>query len=304
MPSFVFSRFKDDNYSLSKYILEVDGSVFLDFIPPLPYDKNHDNLVQEEEKTFEDDEKYVYYTDDYLTVRPKKKILPDGPHSWQAKATNTAGNTQSTKINYLLINSHQANFSKEFFPLTLNGITGVGSNLNNNWQTADYSKTKTYSTTPRYNPNPTIINPFFSLWGIAPFNGTNPTYIRATIKKAINNQLLTINNPVIFQQTTTANPDSQWGINIDKFLSPGDYLLTLESANDKGDFVELPPLIFKIQSLGETVSNQASTNNSVLGENTTKEEKELKPYPSAAPSPSIQVNNETPPKRCLWFWCF
>ncbi len=169
--------------------------------------------------SFENQELKVTVTDNDLNIQRKDKSLW-GNYCWWVVTKDMAGNTTASEKQFLHIGTTASNFSKTFFPLTLETKPSTINNNANNKQP-------------------------FSFWGIAPYG----TKVRLTIKKyfntTINNNeaLKQLNNDnIIFDSITTANPDSIWGINIPSgLLKPGAYTVQISSANPAGDYQQLKP---------------------------------------------------------------
>ena len=230
LPTFTFTKSSDTTAGLSKYQIIVNDSVYIDNIEPTkPGDKDY----------LEDDDKYIKYDgDNNILVHAKQdkdRLISGKAYRWKVRAVDSAGNSTDTESKILRINTHEANFSGTWFPLTILNIGGTNVNLS--------------SITPDKVPpslNTSVTTPTF--YGIAPV-GT-----KVTLKIEKENDSNT-GRDLVFNTTSSANESSRFGINITDKLTKQEYFINLSAINPQGDYVELPE--FKLNVGG---SNNLSNN--------------------------------------------
>ena len=270
LPTFTFTKSSDTTAGLSKYQILVNDNLYIDSIDP----------TKSEDKDYrEDDDKYIKYEgDNNISVHTKKdkdKLLSGKAYKWKVRVVDSAGNSTDTAEKILRINTHEANFSGTWFPLSILNIGGIDTNIT----TLDYDTVP--SSLNIYNTSPTF-------YGIAPV-GT-----KVTLKIEKENDSNT-GRDLVFSTTSSANESSRFGINIMDKLESREYFINLSSVNPQGDYVELPE--FKL-NIGRT---------GILK----KIDKILKPnniIPTSKFIKQKQVNIPNKPlvkqKRCFLFICW
>ncbi len=200
----------------------VNDNLYIDNIEPTkPGDKDY----------YEDDDKYVKYDGDNISVHAKKdkdKLTSGKAYKWKVRAVDSAGNTTDTQTKIVRINTHEANFSGTWFPLSLLYIGDKNINFSS-INSSLISDLTINSITPTF-------------YGIAPV-GT-----KVTLKIEKENDSNT-GRDLVFNTTSSANESSRFGINISEKLTKQEYFINLSAVNPQGDYVELPE--FKI-NVGET----------------------------------------------------
>ena len=136
LPSFTFTKSKDTTAGIQKYqiLIKSESKEYYTYIDDIPHDPSGAGAGTILDET----NRYIRYTDDNIFVSSKRNEdkLANGGYKWKVRVLDKAGNQTDTEEKILLINTHQANFSKTWFPLVLlstkpsfYGITTVGSKV-------------------------------------------------------------------------------------------------------------------------------------------------------------------------------
>ena len=270
LPTFTFTKSSDTTAGLSKYQILINNNLYIDNIDPTkPGDKDYR----------EDDDKYVKYDgDNNILVHAKKdkdKLISGKAYKWRVRAVDSAGNSTDTQEKIIRINTHEANFSGSWFPLTLLNIGGSDINFSSIAPDKISSSLNINSTTPTF-------------YGIAPVG----TKVTLKIEKENDSNS---GRDLVFSTTSSANESSRFGINVTDKLIKQEYFVNLSAVNPQGDYVELPE--FKLNVGGTGILQ--------------KIEEILKPNNIVPTSKFIkqkQVNIPNKPlvkqKRCFLFICW
>lgn len=306
-PSFCFTRGYDEGSGLSHYTIVVDGQDYLSHIPAAqpPIGDNGDTKKDGESVIKENDWwnlNYHLYND----VSKQQEIcaygkndshfLPTGVHSWFVKAVDNKGNSTSTDTHRFLVMTNQGVQYKTnqsvWFPLTLS-------------QVGDKTKLQNYTSY-----NPTL---FTSLTKPIIFADTTPTLygiaiVGTQVKAYINQDFVDlagiIQRKQIFLGETTTNANSEWGINIETPLALGDYYLTIQSADNQGNFAILKDIPIKLGTYQPANETVLGTNSEIL-EDFNQNESENTPK-SVEATPTQTAQNATPISQslCIFNWCW
>ncbi len=306
-PSFCFTRGHDEDSGLSHYTIVVDGQDYLSRIPATqpPIGDNGDTKKDGESVIKENDWwnlNYHLYNDvskqQEICAYGKNDIhfLPTGVHSWLVKAVDNKGNTISTDTHRFLVMTNQGVQYKTnqsvWFPLTLSQV-GNKTNLQ------DYTSY-----------NPTL---FSSLTKPIIFTDTTPTLygiaiVGTQVKAYINQDLVDLagitQRKQIFLGETTTNANSEWGINVETPLALGDYYLTIQSADNQGNFAILKDIPIKL-GVNQPVENTVLGATSEILEEFSQYETETTTK-SIKATPTQTAQNATPISQpiCIFNWCW
>lgn len=293
-PSFTFT-ITEDTSEISKYQILTkkegeDWTVYIDDIPPtyppfstLPYiyDKKDVHISYDKISIF-------------VHLKEGSDTLSNGAYRYKVRAIDRAGNTTDTQEKILRLNTYTSNFTGEYFPLTIEGLGG------NNIQYANYNYTvyddpinhpsfTTYTTTP-------------TIWGIAPVN----TNITLTLEQ---------DEETITEHETTANDQSNWGINITDPLPIGTYTMILMANRNSNDYTQLPLMTLTVRGGTTTIADtsvQGTQDNNQDKDtdqdtNTSEDTQEDTDEDTDTSSPSTPATLPEPSflekiKRLLLFW--
>jgi len=133
LPSFTFTKAKDTTAGIQKYqiLIKPEGKDYYTYIDDISADCVSGTIKDETDR-------YTRCDGDNIFVSSKRTQdqLANGGYKWKVRVLDKAGNQTDTEEKILLINTHQANFSKTWFPLVLlstkpsfYGITTVGSKV-------------------------------------------------------------------------------------------------------------------------------------------------------------------------------
>lgn len=277
LSTFTFSKSSDSTSGLSHYEIIVDDKTYITNIDPnKPSDKDYR----------EDDDKYVKYDGDNISVHAKRdsdRLVSGKAYKWKVRAVDSAGNSTDTAEKILRINTHEANFSDTWFPLSLLTIGGKSTDITSIHPDQVPASFSTLSTTPTF-------------YGIAPV-GT-----KVTLKIEKDNDTKS-GRDLILNTTSQANESSRFGINVTDKLEKREYFIALSATNFQGDYVEIPEFTLKVGSNGtstiaKSLTNSFTTIQSVLE----SKDKELSPVTTPLPKPTgpPQASN----KHCFLWWCW
>jgi len=228
LPTFIFTKSSDATAGLSKYQILVNDNVYIDNIDPVkPGDKDYR----------EDDDKYIKYDgDNNILVHAKKdkdRLITGKAYKWKVRAVDSAGNSTDTTEKILRINTHEANFSHTWFPLTLLNIGGTDINFSSIAPDKIPSSLNISVTTPTF-------------YGIAPVGS------KVTLRIEKENDSNT-GRDLVLNTTSSTNESSRFGINLtDKLNTKTEYFINLSAVNPQGDYVELPEFKLNVGGSGGT----------------------------------------------------
>ncbi|MFH1959365.1 MAG: FG-GAP-like repeat-containing protein [Patescibacteria group bacterium] len=277
LPTFTFSKSSDTTSGLTRYEIIIDGKTYIANIDPnKPSDKDYR----------EDDDKYIKYDGDNISVRAKKdsdKLVSGKAYRWKVRAVDSADNSTDTAEKILRINTYQANFSGTFFPISLLTIGGKNTSITSIHPDQVPSNFSTFSTTP-------------TLYGIAPVG----TKVTLKIEKENDNKS---GRDLVFSKTSTADDSSRFGINVTDKLVKQEYFINLSAVNPQGDYTEIPEFQLVVggssnSTVAKTPSKSLTTIQSVL-ESTNEV---LAPVTTPLPKP-IEPPKESN-KHCFLWWCW
>jgi len=185
----------------------------------------------------EDDDKYIKYDgDNNILVHAKKdkdRLITGKAYKWKVRAVDSAGNSTDTTEKILRINTHEANFSHTWFPLTLLNIGGTDINFSSIAPDKIPSSLNISVTTPTF-------------YGIAPVGS------KVTLRIEKENDSNT-GRDLVLNTTSSTNESSRFGINLtDKLNTKTEYFINLSAVNPQGDYVELPEFKLNVGGSGGT----------------------------------------------------
>jgi len=217
LPSFSFTQTKDALTLVQKYQIILKDIynrewVYIDDINPArPDSGNPSEMV--------DGKKFVRYTDDNILVH---SLLSDdrlsGAYKWRVRSLDRIGNRTDSPEKVILVNTHQAVFSDDFFPLSIRQIESVAVNISS-LRKDNPAQVKVYSRQPSFS-------------GIASANSL-VTLILTSQEEGVGS------GEKFFSGTAAAGSDSRYWIRPDKALALGKYTVKLYAKKDE-DYVELP----------------------------------------------------------------
>lgn len=267
LPTFTFSKSSDTTSGLTRYEIIVDGNTYITNIDPnKPDDKDYR----------EDDDKYVKYDGDNISVHAKKdsdKLVSGKAYKWKVRAVDSAGNSTDTAEKILRINTHEANFSGTWFPLSLLSVGGKNTSITSIHPEQIPSSLTIYNTTPTF-------------YGIAPVG----TQVTLRIEKENSTKS---GRDLVLNTTSLANEASRFGINVTDKLAKQEYFVNLSAINTQGDYVEFPEFKLKVSSwkIIENINSQ-------------KEEAPV-PEPTLTEEKPVEVDKPAPKqKHCFLFICW
>ncbi|MBI4137489.1 VCBS repeat-containing protein [Candidatus Roizmanbacteria bacterium] len=252
-PSFTFTTTNDNDSGsgISKYQIIIkkdklsggDGNeqVYIDDIPAKAPDfSTYPYIIDNENIHIEYRDKYTVFLHAKKQGSSTDKELSSGGYRYKARAVDQAGNTIDTAEHVFLINTYSANFSGEYFPLSVQGVAGKSVNIFNLLHDP-------LSISLNLQKNPVIAtnNKIPHVWGITPVGAEVTVTIEQPVTTTLPDGTKETTYTLIHRQKTAANESSEWGMTLEVPLSPGVYRMVIEASRGS-DYTRVPDIVLTV----------------------------------------------------------
>ncbi len=301
-PQFCFSAAHDEDGKLKSYLIKVNGQDYLTGIRPTPPpvgDEGNTRVESSGATIKESNEKWIKWEGftkiedvDRICVYGKgdAKYLSTGLHTWEVIAKDEAGNQTIIGTARFLVGTHTGSKGKEsglFYPLS---ILQIGNRTNLTYSTEN-PELFTSVTQPLV-----VVDTTPTIYGIASV-GSQITLI---VDKEVINATGDKQREQVENKNTTANTNSEWGINLIEPLTTGTYYLTVEATDVYDHYAIIKDVLITVgqSAANSTISSQvlgdATKIDETISKATVKDEVTELTH-DHNPTPSMIPQNTPPP---------